>query len=130
MRIVQLLAIMAAILFGVSKLIIYFDPSLADVAADGAASFGFSFGFILGSYVYLAPFIVAYIRQHLNQWWILALLLAGPFLGGFWVGFIGAGEVGMSFVNTVIVPLVWVGALVWSLLNNTVSTPKTDTHTY
>lgn len=117
MRIVQLFVIISAVTFLISKLVLYVDPALADVAADGAASFGFSVGFIIGSIFYLAPFIVAYIREHVYTWWILALLIGAPFVGGFYVGFIGAGPAGMSFVNSVIVPIVWVGGLIWSVLN-------------
>lgn len=117
MRTTQIVGIIAAVAFAVSKLVLYFDPMLADVASDGAASFGFSIGFIIGSLVFLAPFVVAHIREHVNKWWILALLLGVPFVAGFFVGLVGAGPAGMSFVNAVITPLAWVAALIWSLMN-------------
>ena len=116
MRIVKLFAIVAAIAFVISRLCLYFDPNLAGVQSDPVGALGFSIGFIIGSYIMVIPFLVGYIRDIPSKWWILALLLGAPFIGGFFVGFAGAGPSGMLFVNTVIAPIVWVGGLVWSIV--------------
>lgn len=124
MRIVQLFVIIAAIAFGLSKLLLFsgfgVDPEILwELRTDesGVGAFAWSIGFILGTYFFLIPFIVAYIRRHVHVWWILALLLGTPLVAGFLFGLMGAGPVGLAFVNTVLTPIAWVGALVWSILN-------------
>jgi hypothetical protein len=116
MRIVKLFAIVAAIAFVISRLYLYFDPSLADAQSDPIESLGFSIGYILGIYIVSIPFLVGYIRDIPSKWWILALLIGAPIIGGLFVGFAGAGPAGLAFVNTVIVPIAWVGSLVWAIV--------------
>jgi len=116
MRIVKLFAVVAAISFVISKLFLYFDPSLADAQSDPVGALAFSIGFIIGSYILLIPFIVGYIRDIPSKWWILVLLFGAPFIAGFFVGVAGAGPAGLAFVNTVVAPIAWVGGLVWAIV--------------
>lgn len=116
MRIVKLFLILAAIAFAISKFVLYLDPSLSDLSSDPAGSLGFSIGFIIAIYFILLPFIVGYIRDISSKWWILILLIGAPFVGGFVSGFVGAGEAGLGFVNSIITPLAWVSALVWAVV--------------
>lgn len=116
MRIVKLFLILAAIAFAISKFILYLDPDLSDLSSDPVGSLGFSIGFIIGIYILATPFIVAYIRDIASKWWVLALLIGAPFVGGFLSGFVGAGEAGLGFVNSIVTPLAWVSALVWAIV--------------
>lgn len=116
MRIVKLFLVLAAIAFAISKFVLYLDPDLSDLASDPAGSLGFSIGFIIAIYFILLPFIVGYIRDISSKWWILILLIGAPFVGGFVSGFVGAGEAGLGFVNSIISPITWVVALVWAFV--------------
>ncbi|MCA6383566.1 MAG: hypothetical protein IM620_08840, partial [Cytophagales bacterium] len=80
------------------------DPS-------GLSGLAFSIGAIIGVTIYLIPFVVAFIRQHHLQWNLLWILLVTPLVGGFFVGLLGAGQAGMTVLNMLIIPAVWVGAL-------------------
>lgn len=115
-RIVKLFLFLAAGAFAISKFVLYLDPSLSDFSSDPAGALGFSIGFIVGVYLLCIPFIVAYIRDIVSKWWILALMIGAPFVGGFLSGFLGAGEAGLGFVNSIITPIAWVSALVWAIV--------------
>jgi hypothetical protein len=116
MRIVKLFLFISAAAFILSKLFLYVDPNLSDLASDPAGSVGFSIGIIIGINILLIPFIVGYIRDIASKWLILALMIGAPFVGGFLSGFVGAGETGLEFVNSIITPISWVVALVWAIV--------------
>ena len=116
-RIVKLFAIIAAIAFVISKIFLYYDPELSDMANDPLGSLVFSLGFIIGAMILVLPFIVAYIRDSIYKWWILVSIFAVPFIAGFYVGLSGGGDEGLSVVNSLIVPIAWILALVSAIFS-------------